>query len=90
MTLARVIGNVTSTVKNEHYRGQKLLLVQPVTPEGSATGRSLLAVDAVRSGVGDLVLIIDEGGSARAMIGDENRVTIRTVIGAIVDEVSKE
>ena len=87
MTLARVTANVVSTEKHPHYKGQKIMVVQPVDPEGTPKGRSLLAVDGVQAGIGDLVLVVDEGGSARAVIGDESLVTIRTAICGIVDRV---
>ena len=87
MTLARVVANVVSTEKHPHYKGQKILVVQPVDPQGKAKGKSLLAVDGVQAGVGDLVLVVDEGGSARSVIRDEQAVTIRTAICGIVDRV---
>jgi microcompartment protein CcmK/EutM len=87
MTLARVIATVVSTEKHPHYRGHKILVVQPVDPAGKPKGKSLLAVDGVQAGIGDLVLVVDEGGSARAVIGDESAVTIRTAICGIVDRV---
>jgi len=90
MTLARVVANVVSTEKHPHYRGHKILVVQPVDPHGKPKGKSLLAVDGVQAGVGDLVLVVDEGGSARAVIGDEQAVTIRTAICGIVDRVDVE
>jgi len=90
MTLARVVANVVSTEKHPHYRGQKILVVQPVDPDGKPRGRSLLAVDGVQAGVGDLVLVVDEGGSARSVIADEQAVTIRTAICGIVDRVDLE
>jgi microcompartment protein CcmK/EutM len=88
MMLAAVVANVVSTEKHAHYRGQKILVVQPVDPEGKPRGKSLLAVDGVQAGIGDLVLVVDEGGSARAVIGDESAVTIRTAIYGIVDRVN--
>jgi microcompartment protein CcmK/EutM len=90
MMLARVTASVVATEKHPHYRGQKILVVQPVDPQGKPKGRSLLAVDGVQAGTGDLVLVVDEGGSARAVIGDESAVTIRTAICAIVDTVDVE
>ncbi|HVO39400.1 MAG TPA: EutN/CcmL family microcompartment protein [Spirochaetia bacterium] len=87
MTLARVVATVVSTEKHPHYRGQKILVVQPVDPAGAPKGKSLLAVDGVQAGIGDLVLVVDEGGSARAVIGDESAVTIRTATCGIVDRV---
>jgi len=90
MTLARVVANVVATEKHPHYRGQKILAVQPVDPAGKPKGKSLLAVDGVQAGVGDLVLVVDEGGSARAVLGDDTLVTVRTAICGIVDRVDIE
>jgi ethanolamine utilization protein EutN len=90
MILAEVVGNVVSTEKHPHYRGYKILVVQPVDPDGKAKGRSFLAVDGVQAGVGDRVLILDEGGSARLILGDEKAVTIRAVVAAVVDRIDRE
>ena len=87
MVLARVKGNVVSTEKHPHYVGYKILVAELVGPDGSPTGRSLLALDGVQAGVGDLVLLVDEGGSARQGLGDTDAVTVRTVIAGIVDRV---
>ena len=90
MMLARVTASVAATEKHPHYRGLKILAVQPVDPEGKPKGRSLLAVDGAQAGIGDLVLVVDEGGSARGVIGDESAVTVRTAICGIVDRVDSE
>jgi microcompartment protein CcmK/EutM len=90
MMLARVTASVVATEKHAHYRGRKILAVQPVGPDGKAKGKSLLAVDGVQAGVGDLVLVVDEGGSARVVVGDETAMTIRTAICGIVDRVDLE
>ena len=47
-------------------------------------------MDGVQAGIGDTVLVVDEGGSARAVIGDESALTIRTAICGIVDHVDVE
>jgi ethanolamine utilization protein EutN len=47
----------------------------------------MLAIDAVQAGIGDIVLIIDEGGSGRDVLGAPDRRTIRMVISGIVDEI---
>jgi ethanolamine utilization protein EutN len=87
VTLARVTANVVATEKHPHYKGLKIMVVQPVDPNGKPMGRSLLAVDGVQAGIGDLVLVVDEGGSARVVIGDESAVTIRAAICGIVDKL---
>ena len=88
MTLARVIGHIVCTIKDGMYEGEKLLMVRPVNPDGSSAGASFLAVDAVQAGIGDRVLVIDEGGSARQILGKPATGTIRTVIAAVIDKVS--
>jgi microcompartment protein CcmK/EutM len=86
MTLARVIGTVVATVKIPVLEGHKLLVVQPVDPRGKAKGKSLVALDTVQAGEGDLVLVLDEGNSSRMILGDP-QAAVRTVIAGIVDSV---
>ena len=88
MILGKVVGNVVSTIKCPDYDGYKLLIVQPVDPAGAPNGKSLLAVDAVQAGIGDTVIVIDEGGSGRAVLDASEKRTIRTVIAGIVDALS--
>ena len=90
MILARVTGSVVCSVKDGMYDGEKLLLVKPEKPDGTPAGKAFLAVDGAQAGVGDRVLVIDEGGSARQVLGKGTMGTIRTVIVGIVDEVTKE
>jgi microcompartment protein CcmK/EutM len=90
MMLGRVVANVVSTEKHPHYKGHKILVVQPIDAEGKPRGKSLLALDGVQAGIGDRVLVVDEGGSARLVIGEESAVTVRTAICAIVDRVDVE
>ena len=58
MQIARVIGDVVATVKDANLSGIKLLVLQPLDPEGNATGRTLVAVDAVGAGVGETVFFV--------------------------------
>jgi microcompartment protein CcmK/EutM len=58
MQLARVIGDIVSTRKDENLTGIKLLLVQPLTPAREPSGRPLVAVDAVGAGVGEEVFFV--------------------------------
>jgi microcompartment protein CcmK/EutM len=86
MYIGRVSGTVVATIKHEVYEGRKLLVVDRLTPEGEATERYDIAVDTVQAGIGDLVLVIDEGNSARQVIGRED-APIRAVIVGVIDEV---
>ena len=87
MTLGRVVGTVVCTVKLEALSGHKILIVQPVDPNGHDSGAVSLACDSVQAGVGDTVLIIDEGNSARMIVGD-SMAPIRTMVVGIVDQVT--
>lgn len=58
MQIARVIGDVVSTVKDAALTGHKLLVLQPVTPDRQASGRTLVAIDAVGAGVGEHVFFV--------------------------------
>ena len=58
MHLARVIGDIVATRKDETLVGMKLLIVQPLTPEGEPAGRPLVAADAVGAGVGEHVFFV--------------------------------
>jgi len=58
MHIARVIGDVVATRKDPCYEGVKLLVVQPLTADGAAAGRPLVAVDSVGAGVGEHVFFV--------------------------------
>jgi ethanolamine utilization protein EutN len=58
MQLAKVIGDVVSTRKDEHLSGLTLLVLQPIAADGTASGRTLVAVDAVGAGVGETVFFV--------------------------------
>jgi microcompartment protein CcmK/EutM len=90
--LAKVIGSVVSTIKNESLQGAKLLLVQPLNLAGHGRravlkpmGRASIAVDTVDAGVGDVVLIVEEGRVARDRLG--STAPVRTMIVGVVDKV---
>ncbi|MCX7026696.1 MAG: EutN/CcmL family microcompartment protein [Spirochaetes bacterium] len=90
MILAKVVATVVATEKHAHYVGHKLLMVQPLDAYGELKGKPIIAVDGVQAGIGDRVLVVDEGGSARNVVGDEKALTIRTAICGIVDSVDIE
>jgi microcompartment protein CcmK/EutM len=58
MQLARVIGDVVATRKDDNLTGVKLMVLQPIGADGSASGRTLVAVDAVGAGVGEIVFFV--------------------------------
>ena len=67
MKLARVVGNVVSTVKDACYTGQKLMIIDYIDENGSLTGNQAIAFDVADAGIGDTVLVNVEGGSANML-----------------------
>ena len=89
MILGRVCGTVVSTIQHPFYNGKKQLIVRACLPDGTFDGdKYVIAVDTVGAGVGQTVLVEDEGNSARQMLNVSN-APVRSVIVGIVDEVSE-
>ncbi len=89
MFIGKVSGTVVATIKDPAMEGQKLLLVERLTPEGAVQDPYMIAVDTVQAGVGDTVLVLDEGNGARQVL-EKEVAPIRTVIVGIVDAVTLE
>jgi len=89
MFIAKVVGNTWSTFKHPGLDGLKLLLVQPIDViSGKPKGKIIMAVDSnINAGIGELVIILDEGSSARQIMGNQN-APIRTIVAGIVDDIS--
>lgn len=85
MFLARVVGEVVATIKHPHLAAQRLLLVQAEPTPGRPQPGSVIALDTVDAGIGDRVLVADEGNAA-AQVLRKPRGPARTVIVGIVDE----
>ncbi len=86
MILSRVVGNVIATRKDPRLEGQKLLIVQAITPEGDAKpGSYLVAVDTVGAGVRDTVITVS--GSSARMAEGLRETPVDTAIIGIVDQV---
>ena len=84
MILSKVIGTLVATQKNQALRGHKLLIVQPLELDGTFLGRDLIAIDHVDAGVGDTVLVMQEGTGARQILKCED-IPVHSVIVAVVD-----
>jgi ethanolamine utilization protein EutN len=89
MILARVKGEVIATIKHPAYRNRRMLLLDRIDPGGAESGAYLVAIDAVDAGIGQIVLVIDEGNSARQVVGDP-QAPIRSVIIGIVDQITPD
>jgi microcompartment protein CcmK/EutM len=84
--LGRVIGDVVATRKHPSHERRKILLVQPITPEGDDRGEPILALDAVDAGVNDRVLVVQEGVAAMLAAGRPQSPIDMTIVG-VVDAV---
>jgi ethanolamine utilization protein EutN len=87
LILARVLGNVVATQKNERYANARVMLCQPVTPSGEEFGATLLALDSVDAGEGDTVLIVQEGWGASTAATGEPGAAIDSAIVGVVDRI---
>ena len=86
MYIGLVTGAVVATIKHEAFHGRKLLLVDRLDLKGEATGQYDICVDVVQAGLGERVLVIDEGNGARQIL-DREVAPVRAVIVGVVDDV---
>jgi ethanolamine utilization protein EutN len=86
MKIGTVIGTVVATLKHNGFNGRKLLLVRPEDPHGKKVDTPVVAVDTVCAGVGDKVLFVDEGNSARQVL-DWTDGCVRAVIVGYIDSI---
>lgn len=89
MFFATVVGDVVSTHKNERLVGKRLLLVRRLTLQMKPEGAEIIALDVVDSGVGDNVLVVQEGSSARKIF-DDPWIPVQAVIVGVLDRVDLE
>jgi microcompartment protein CcmK/EutM len=87
MKIALVVGTVISTINHPALDNRKLLVCDLLNERGKLQGGYLIAVDTVGAGVGETVLLVDEGNSARQVM-DRSDAPVRTVIVGIIDQVA--
>jgi len=89
MILGTVKGDIVSTINHPFYTGKKLLIVEK-EDFADKPGGYLIAIDGgVDAGVGERVLIVDEGNSARQIVADSN-APVRSIIVGVVDRVDAD
>ena len=88
MILAKVLGNIISTVKVDGIEGSKYMIVSPVTPSGEAVESSLIALDLVGSSTGEIVLV-SQGSSVRQTETTKDK-PVDAVIMGIIDIVEED
>lgn len=82
MIIGKVIGMVVSTRKEEDLKGFKLLIVQPLTPEGRQRGDPFVAVDTVGAGIGEMV-VVALGSPARLAVDNPDAPVDASIVGII-------
>ncbi len=87
MILARIVGNVVATQKNERYEGARIMVCQPLDLRGQETGATVLALDSVDAGVGDIILLVQEGWSASTAATGVPGAAIDSAIIGVVDSI---
>ncbi len=87
MILAKVKGNIVSTQKNPYLVSHKLMLIHPIDLKGNFTGnKDIIALDLLDSGIGDIVLVVQEGAAIKQILG-HRKAPVHTMIVAVVDEI---
>jgi len=86
MRFGIVKANITSTVKNKELLNEKLFVVEYTGPDKKSTGIEVVAIDRVNAGIGDFVIVADEGGSARIILG-KKKAPVRVIIVGVIDNV---
>lgn len=88
MFLADVVGTVVSPVQHPILEQETLLLLRPVTPAGAPTAKTRVGLDRAQAGVGDRVIVIDEGNSSRQILGAKGKdAPVKTIVVGVVDYV---
>ncbi len=83
MILGRVTGEVVATRKHPSHERRKILVVQPIRPDGSERGEAILALDGMDAGIGDRVLVVQEGYAAMAAVNRPNSPIDMSIVGVI-------
>ena len=86
MILARVAGSITSTIHHADMVGRTLLVCDKLNSSGEPADGYVIAIDTVGAGVGQMVIILDEGNGARQILQVDG-MPVRSVVVGVVDHV---
>ena len=89
MIIGKVVGTVVTTISHPDYKHRRLLVVQPFGFEEDDDSGDFIALDNTHAGIGDTVLVLNEGSGARQVMGKKSACVISIIIG-IVDSVHIE
>jgi len=83
MILGKVTGTVVTTISHAHYKNRRLLVVQPLSFDGSSSEGDFIALDNTQAGIGDTVLVNREGNGARQALRNPDACVISVIVGIV-------
>ncbi len=83
MLLAKVVGNVVSTIKTDSHHGRKLMMVELIGLDEKPYGVRQIVIDAADAGVGDTVLVNVDGGASIMILDDKKAIVDMTICGVV-------
>ena len=86
MFVGQVAGEIVATINHRDYQNRRLLVIDRLDESCQPTGGYLVAVAATDAGVGDRVLVLDEGTGARQILGN-SKAPIRSIVVGVIDSV---
>ena len=87
MFVGQVTGTIVSTINHADYDGRRLLIIDRLDETGAPAGGYLIAVAGIDAGIGERVLVLDEGNGARQILGSST-APVRSIVVGIVDAVT--
>ncbi len=85
MIIGKVCGSIYSTINHPFYDGKRLLIIDRLSGDGKPTGQYLIAIDSVGAGADETVLVVDEGNSARQIVGSKT-APLRSIVVGVIDD----
>ncbi len=89
MFIARVVGDVVATHRHGNLGGHKLLLIRRLSLAGDEEGGEVIALDVIGVGIGERVLVVQEGNAARSLFKSKT-IPAQAVVVGVVDELQVE
>ena len=86
MIIGKVTGTVVTTISHPHFKGRRMLIVQPLNLEEEDDGGDFVALDTTNAGIGDTVLVNREGNGARQVLENPDGCVISLIVG-IIDSI---
>ena len=88
MTIGTVVGEIHSTINHAFYDSRKLLVIDKGLPGRTPKADYIVAIDSVGAGVGECVLVLDEGNGARQVL-ESSDGPVRSVVVGIIDRIDE-